>query len=342
MKTLLNTLDHVLNQTVILGYDRVGYYVRKPLWNPEDTQVDLSGKICVVTGANSGLGFATAKALAARNAQVIMACRSMERGEKARQEIIAATDNTQITLEQVDLSLIHSVNACIERLQDKYDHIDILVNNAGALFNERQETKEGFEKTFATDLLGPYLLTRGLIPLLKRSDDGRIINVSSGGMYFGKLHLEDLQYRQRPYNGAMAYAEAKRGLMILTQLWAEALKETSIKVNAMHPGWADTPGVASSLPGFRQLTQWVLRDNEEGADTIIWLAAKPHLNDRGKFFFDRRPRALHRTPNTRSSLSDIESFWNHLGKLTAGTEPFPYALKSSYEQSTTAPEHTPV
>lgn len=321
---LLNTLDDVLNQTVILGYDRVGYYVRKPLWNEEDTQVDMTGKICVVTGANSGLGFATAKALAAKGAHVIMACRNAERGEKALTKIQAATKNANIELEIVDLSRPEDVRAFAQRLQTKYAHLDVLINNAGALFNQRQETPEGFEKTFATDLLGPYLLTRLLLPLLKSATAARIINVSSGGMYFGKLHLKDLQYRHRSYNGPMAYAEAKRGMIILTQLWAKALENTSVTVNAMHPGWANTPGVADALPGFHRLTQLVLRDNAEGADTIIWLAVKPHLKHNGDFFFDRKPRDMHRSDKTRSSLSEIESFWKYLGEITEGPEPFPY------------------
>lgn len=327
LKPLLTTLDHVLNQTVVFGYDRVGYYVRKPLWNEDDTQVDMTGKICVVTGANSGLGFAATKALAAKGAHVIMACRNAERGEKARLKIQEATDNPHLVLELVDLSRMDDVRDFCQRLQEKYTHLDVLINNAGALFNKRQETPEGLEKTFATDLLGPYLLTRLLLPLLKAAPAARIINVSSGGMYFGKLHLSDLQYRHRSYNGSMAYAEAKRGMMILTQLWSKALENTSITVNAMHPGWADTPGVADALPGFHQLTQLVLRDNTEGADTIVWLAVKPELNTSGKFFFDRKPREVHRSHKTRSSLSEIESFWKYLGELTEGPEPFPYVAE---------------
>lgn len=321
---VLNTLDNLLNQTVILGYDRVGYYVRKPLWNEEDTQVDMTGKICIITGANSGLGFATAQALASKGAHVIMACRDPERGKKACTQIQQATKNIHVELELVDVSKMDDVHALVQRLQKKHAHIDVLVNNAGALFNQRQETSDGFEKTFATDLLGPYLLTRLLLPLLKAAPAARIINVSSGGMYFGKLHLKDLQYRHRSYNGPMAYAEAKRGMMILTQLWAKELENTSVTVNAMHPGWADTPGVADALPGFHQLTKLVLRDHTEGADTIIWLAVKPNLYTSGAFFFDRKSRDIHRSNNTRSSLSEIESFWKYLGEITEGAEPFPY------------------
>lgn len=324
MKYLLSSLDDLLNETVIFGYDRIGYALRQPLWDPEETNVDMSGKVCVVTGANSGLGYATAKALAQKGARVIMACRSEQRGTEAQKKLVASTGNANIELELVDLSRPEDIRAFAQRLQTRYNSLDVLINNAGALFNHREETPEGFEKTFATDLLGPYLLTRLLIPLLEKAPEARIINISSGGMYFGKLHVEDLQFKKRPYNGPMAYAEAKRGLMILTQLWARALEQSSITINAMHPGWADTPGVASSLPGFRQLTRWVLRTHEEGADTIIWLAVKPDLHTSGAFFFDRKPREVYRLPSTRSSLSDIERFWQYLGELTDGAEPFPY------------------
>lgn len=323
MNTLRHALDDLLNQTVLLGYDRIGYAIRQPLWDPQETDVDMSGKCCVVTGANSGLGYATAKALAEKGARVMIVCRSAERGAKAQQALIKATGHTDIHLAQVDMSRPEEIRAFAKQLEARNEPLDVLINNAGALFNQRKETPEGFEKTFATNLLGPYLLTRLLIPRLQQAPEGRIINVCSGGMYLGKLHLNDLQFKERSYNGAMAYAEAKRGLMILTQLWAKALAGSSLKINAMHPGWADTPGVAHSLPGFRQLTRWILRSHEEGADTIVWLAVKPRLYTSGALFFDRKTREVHRRDATRSSTSTLEQFWHHLGTLTEGAEPFP-------------------
>ncbi len=334
-KPALQALDDILNKTVIFGYDKVGYHVRKPLWREEDTHVDMTGKVCLITGANSGLGFATAKALASKGAHIIMGCRSKERGEKARQKLMEATGNTNIDLELIDLSKMDSVRDAAARIQERYAALHVLINNAGALFNERKETDAGFEQTFATDLLGPYLLTRLLLPLLKASAPARIIMVVSGGMYFGQLHLEDLQFKKREYNGSMAYAEAKRGLMVLTKLWARELAGTGVTINAMHPGWADTPGVADALPGFHKITGLVLRDNEQGADTSVWLATKPHLKASGQLFFDRKARETHRMPKTRSSLSEIETFWKHLGQLTEGEEPFPYRLRM--DKKTAAP-----
>lgn len=333
-KSLLNSLDDLLNKSVILGYDRIGYYLRQPLWDPEETAVSLKGKVCLVTGANSGLGYATALALAERDATVILVCRNQERGQQALAQIAESTGNPNLKLELIDLSDLDSVEAGCQRVLEQFERLDILVNNAGVLLNQREETAAGFETTFATHVLGAYLLTTRLLPLLKQAaqasptEHPRVIMVVSGGMYFGRLHLDDLHFAQRAYNGSMAYAEAKRGMMILSQLWARAWADSGILVNAMHPGWADTPGVASSLPGFHQLTKLVLRDQQQGADTIVWLACKPHLETSGELFFDRKVRAQHRSEQTRNSLSEIEAYWHYVGQVTQVPEPFPFQIKS--------------
>lgn len=330
-KQIIHKLDPILDKTVIFGFDRFGYLLRKNLWDPQDLEVDMRGQICVVTGANSGLGYATTRALAERGATVIMACRSRERGEQAQHELIQATHNEQIVLELVDLSLLSSVREFVGRLKAKYTHLDVLINNAGVLLNEKETTEEGFEKSFATNLLGPYVLTQELFPLLAASHSpagARVIMVSSGGMYLARLHVDDLQFDKRPYNGALAYAEAKRGMLILTKLWARAQADRGIRVNAMHPGWADTPGVQSSLPGFRLLTRAALRNNQEGADTIVWLALKRPLNTTGGFFCDRRERPEHRMESTRNAISEIESYWHKLGELSGCPAPFPLSLEA--------------
>jgi dehydrogenase/reductase SDR family protein 12 len=317
----LSRLDDLLDQTVLFGYDRVGYHLRQPLWDASETEVNLKGKVCLVTGANSGLGLATATGLAERGATVIMACRSLERGEAARQQVIQATGNQQVFVEALDVGLMQSVRDFATRLD--WPAIDVLIHNAGALLNERQQTSEGFEVTLATHVLGPYLLTNLLLP---RLHGARIILVASGGMYMAALHPEDLQFQQRPYHGATAYAEAKRGQVLLNKLWARAFAERGILVNAMHPGWADTQGVKDSLPLFRAVTQLILRNPEEGADTTIWLAANPNLRVSGEFFCDRRARGIYRSHQTRNSPSEIESWWQQIGELTHCPRPFPYRL----------------
>ncbi len=335
LNSLRKTLDDVLNTTVIFGYDRMGYHLRQPLWDPADTAVSLKGKVCLITGANSGLGYATALALAEREATVIMVCRNQERGRQALQAIAQATGNSDLHLELIDMSELESIENGCQRILERFQRLDILVNNAGVLLNQREETAAGFEKSFATNLLGPYLLTTRLQPLLQQTaqtsstEHPRVIMVVSGGLYFGKVHPEDLHFSERDYNGSMAYAEAKRGQMLLTQLWAKAWAGSGILVNAMHPGWADTPGIESSLPGFHQLTKLILRDQAQGADTIVWLACKPNLHQSGQLFFDRKARAQHRSAKTRNSLSEIESFWHYLGQVSQAPEPFPFLLNTN-------------
>ncbi|MFM8356060.1 MAG: SDR family NAD(P)-dependent oxidoreductase, partial [Gammaproteobacteria bacterium] len=190
---------------------------------------------------------------------------------------------------------------------------DVLINNAGALFNPRQVTDEGLEQSFALLLLAPYLLTERLRPLLARpaSEEPpagaatRVINVLSGGMYTQRIDVEDLQSARGPYSGAVAYARAKRGLMILTEEWARQWRDDGIVVNAMHPGWADTPGVETALPGFRRLTRPLLRTPEEGADTAVWLAAAPEAAEvSGALWLDRERHPAHVIPGTRETAGE--------------------------------------
>ena len=161
---------------------------------------------------------------------------------------------------------------------------------------QRTHTDEGFELTFATNVLGPFLLTNLLLDTLRRGAPLRIVNVSSGGMYTQKLDVDDLQLEQREYDPPAFYAHTKRCEVILTELWAERLRGSGVSVHAMHPGWADTPGVRTSLPRFRKLTRPLLRDSAQGADTIVWLATADEPAERsGLFWHDREPRPLHRS-----------------------------------------------
>jgi NAD(P)-dependent dehydrogenase (short-subunit alcohol dehydrogenase family) len=194
-----------------------------------------------------------------------------------------------------------------------------LVNNAGVLLPEREETQEGLEKTFATNLLGHFVLTNLLIEKLEAP--ARIINVSSGGMYSQRIRVDDLQMERGAYDGTVAYARTKRGQVILTELWAESLRSRGIVVHSMHPGWADTPGVSGSLPRFYKLTKPLLRTPEQGADTIVWLCASDEAaRSTGQFWHDRRPRPPHRFRRTRETESERTLLWERLTKLSADSQ----------------------
>jgi NAD(P)-dependent dehydrogenase (short-subunit alcohol dehydrogenase family) len=268
----------------------------------------------VITGASSGLGYATAQELARRGADLTLVVRDRVKAEKAVADLQLETGNCDIRYELADLSLMADVDSLVERMKKNGRPIDVLVNNAGALFNPRSETNEGLEQSFALLLLSPYRLTEGLKPLLLMASSPRVINVVSGGMYSQALNVEQLLVPDTPaYSGSEAYARQKRALMVLTQEWAAEWEGEGIVVNAMHPGWADTPGVRSALPQFRKLTRHVLRSSEEGADTIVWLAVATEAGSvSGKLFLDRAERTVHLLSKTKGSRQETEKLMDFL------------------------------
>jgi NAD(P)-dependent dehydrogenase (short-subunit alcohol dehydrogenase family) len=246
-----------------------------------------------------------------------MLVRNRSKGEKARSEISQTTGSNNLFLEIVDLSRLSDIRDFVERFQHRTDRLDVLINNAGVLLDERQESVDGIELTLATNIVGPFLLTRLLIPLLKQSAPARIIVVSSGGMYARKLNVDDLQFKQEAYSGVMAYAQTKRAQVILTELGAKRLAGSGVTINAMHPGWVKTPGLQTSLPLFSKLTNFSLRTPAQGADTIVWLAVAPHLvAESGKFWFDRRARETHKINRTKSSTAERQQLWAECVRLS--------------------------
>jgi len=309
-------LSRIVDPFIVSSFDRTGFRIHSLTFRPEDLDVDLSSRRCLVTGANSGIGFETALALADLGAGVVLLCRNAQRGEEAAAQIRQQTGNRRISLEIVDLSDLASVRAAAAALAA--GPVDVLVHNAGVLPDERIETRDGLELTFATHVVGPHLLTRLLRPSLEKSPDARVIWVSSGGMYTRGLNLEDPNWTQRDYDGVRAYAETKRAQVILAELWAEELRAFPIAVNAMHPGWADTPAVESSLPRFHRITRNILRTPAEGADTVVWLSACPRAREStGRFFFDRKERRTHLLPFTRESDRDRAVLWELCERLCA-------------------------
>ena len=299
-----------------LGFTRFGYEHRRKSWRP--ITESLQGRTAVVTGATSGLGQVVARQLAGLGARVILVGRSQDKLGAAITEIKDATGNPEVRGEQADLSLMSEVRSLAERLLEREPSLHILVNNAAVLPTEKTLTEEGFETAFATDLLSPWLLTRLLIPRLRESAPARIINVSSGGMYLSGIDLDQLENPTGRYDGSRAYARAKRGLMILTERWAEELEGSGVVVNAMHPGWADTPGVQDSLPGFHKLTRAVLRTPEQGADTIVWLAAASEAGEvSGKLWLDREPHLAAILPGTEGDPEQREQLIDKLTRLAA-------------------------
>lgn len=306
-------LDSALDFTVAPGYTKLGFQTRRRLgWQPLEAGC-MIGRSVIVTGASSGLGLAAARGLSELGARVTILVRDRERGERAALQIDRGGG---VAVELADLSSLASVRSFAARFAKQHASLNVLVNNAGVLAGERELSVDGNELTFATNVLGMFVLTNELLPLLHLGAPSRIINVSSGGMYSAGLDADDLQSTQRDYSGTEAYARSKRAEVVLSEIWAQRLRGSGIVVHSMHPGWADTPGVQSSLPTFRRLTGPLLRSAEEGADTIVWLAAAPEpANSSGLFWHDRRPRPTHRLPWTRESARERRELWEACVRL---------------------------
>jgi NAD(P)-dependent dehydrogenase (short-subunit alcohol dehydrogenase family) len=315
-------LSALVDPGVVFSFDRTGFAIHALAFDPDDLDVDLAGRRCLVTGANSGIGYETSLALADLGADVVLLCRDRARGDAAAERIRAQTGSRRVSVETLDVASLASVRAAAERLAA--DPVHVLVHNAGVLPAERVVTAEGLELCFATHVAGPHLLTSLLRPALARAGGARVVWVSSGGMYTRGLQLDDPQWRTRRerYDGVAAYAETKRAQVVLAELWAEALADAGVAVNSMHPGWADTPAVRSSIPGFWRVTRRILRTPAEGADTVVWLAASPRAGAlTGRFVFDRVPRRTHWLPGTRESAADRRRLWQLVERATAPRRP---------------------
>ncbi len=257
----------------------------------EPVRADLSGKTCLVTGASAGIGKAAAGELAALGARVLMAVRDLGKGEAVRQEITRATPDARVELAGVDLASQQSIRTSARELAGRAPRLDVLVNNAGVWLNRRRTSLEGIELTWATNVLGPFLLTRLLLPQLAAAPRARIVNVAS--QLARGLDLSDVQYERRPYVGREAYAQSKQAGRMLTWALARRLKGTGLTVNALHPGFVATEifGKGGGLLGAiaSLYSKASARSPREGADTVVYLAASAEVAGRsGRFWIDRR------------------------------------------------------
>lgn len=295
--------------SVIGSYGRGGYRLRSPDFDPADLAVDLTGEVHVVTGATSGIGLAAARALAGLGATVVLVGRDPGRLGRAVAEV-----GPRARAEVCDLSDLAAVEALCARLAAELPRIDALVHNAGLIAHERALTAQGHEAAFATHVLAPYLMSRRLAPRL--APGGRLVWVSSGGMYTQRLDLTKAQALDGPYDGVRAYAQHKRAQVLLSERFAAELGP-GVTSNAMHPGWVDTPGVERGIPTFYRRMRRFLRTPEQGADTIVWLAAAPRLaSTTGLFFLDRVARRTEVVPGTRHGEADRQALWDLCRKLT--------------------------
>lgn len=300
-------LDGLLDRTIAPGYSRLGYEVRERFWTALDPNA-LDGATVMVTGANSGIGKAIAAGVAKLGATVLMTVRDRARGDAARDDILAEVPTADLVVQRCDMSDLADVRAFAAEVTARRPWLDAVIHNAGVMPPERTYTEQGHELSLSTHVLGPVLLTELLLPALTATPDPRVVLMSSGGMYTQALPVEDIEYRTGHYRGATAYARSKRVQVALTPRLAQRWPVT---VSSMHPGWADTPGVAESLPAFRRLTGPVLRTPEQAADTAIWLTATTPTPPSGKFWHDRAIRPTHYLPISHDSQADLDWVWNY-------------------------------
>ncbi len=307
-------ISRALDTTIAPGFSRVGFAVRSRLQHWSDvSRTDLSGKVIVITGPTSGLGEATAHILASTGAQLVLVGRNAEKCARTADAMRSASPGCDPVVVIAEMGDLDSVADASRKIREQFPRIDVLIHNAGALLNERTESRQGIEQTIASHVVGPHLMTSLLRDSL-RAANGRVVTVSSGGMYgatLPNLHTgESLEMSESSYNGTRQYAIAKRAQVTLNEMWAE--KEPNVTFVAMHPGWADTPGVQESIPLFRMLTRPILRTAREGADTIAWLASVyPLPRSSGTFWSDREVRPIHKTPISRRSdtASARDALW---------------------------------
>jgi NAD(P)-dependent dehydrogenase (short-subunit alcohol dehydrogenase family) len=255
---------------------------------------NMNEKICLVTGANSGIGKVTAKALAAGGATVIMVCRNRDKGESARGEIVRETRNENVSLMIADFSDLSQIRRLAAGVRAKYPRLHALVNNAGAYNGKRKLTADGYEATFAVNHLGYFMLTVELLDLLKSSAPARIVNVSSDAHRSAHIDFSDLNL-ENGYSGWKAYGQSKLANALFTYELARRLEGTGVTANCMHPGVVGTAffnnigGLAGKIMG---LFAPFMRTPEKGAETVIWLASSPEVEGiTGKYFVDRKERA---------------------------------------------------
>jgi dehydrogenase/reductase SDR family protein 12 len=313
-------MSYLLRSSAFLAYGTSKFVKSGIPFPPFDSidQLDLNGKSFMVTGANSGLGYATSRFFASRGGTVHMICRDKDRGDKALQEVQEVNANATVHLHICDVSEMDQIRGLVEKFRNDKIPLDVLVNNAGVMLANKEVTSTGLDKTFATNVLSNFLLTTLLIPVLSESKDPRVIFVSSGGGLTEDLNEKDTNFSQfQPWDGMRAYAITKRQQIALTEKFDSLY--SNISFFCMHPGWVDTPQVAQAMPKFYNLYKNSLRSLEQGVDTICWLATSDKVNKKmsGLFFRDRQEEYKH-LPLVGSPYSDKKRtyLWNVCCELT--------------------------
>ncbi len=282
---------------------------------------NIEGKQVLVTGASRGIGRATALELARRGANVSLMVRSRELGEKVVEEMRALGTKSRIDLFIVDLSSLKDIRRAAAEYIEKHDRLDVLINNAGAINMEREVTADGFERTFATNHLGYFLLTDLLLGLLEKSAPSRIVNVASEAHRQGHIDFDDIMYEKRAYGGFGSYGQSKLANILFTRELAKKLEGKNITANSLHPG-VIASGFGRNNKGvfgwiMRNLASPFLGSEESGAKTSVYLACSPDVEGKtGLYWKDSHegtPTSAARDDETAARL------WTLSQKLVSDT-----------------------
>ncbi|XP_027577400.1 retinol dehydrogenase 13-like [Pipra filicauda] len=295
---------------------------RRPPWDPRKCPADLTGKTVIVTGANSGIGKCVAMDLARRNARTILACRSRERGQAAVEEIRAATGNPAVVLRLLDTGSLASVRAFARAVLREEPRLDVLVNNAGVTGLPFTITSERLEQTFATNYLGPFLLTNLLLDLLKASAPSRVVNVSSFRHSVGTADSGFLTGQRHPGGYDAAYSSTKLMNLLFTAELARRLRGTGVTANALSPGVVSTSIMRHFSWAVRALFVLLrpfIKSAEQGAASTIFCAVSEEAEGvSGKYFDSSCRLALPSAPARDAALA--RKLWEASERLTGLTE----------------------
>lgn len=288
--SITGVLDAALDRSVVLGYTKIGSRLRSLWWPADPPRKAMAGKRVVVTGATSGLGEAMAQSFAELGATVHLLGRNPEKVRHSAGVIRGRVPGSVVIDELCDVGDLDAVREWTDDLSGRIDALHGLVHNAGVMPKARDVTPQGHELQLACHVVGPHLITERLLPLLHDATESSVVFVSSGGMYSARLDAEDMESTRGDYDGVRVYARTKRMQVVLADAWAERLAHTDVRVESMHPGWAETPGVSEALPTFQKFTRPLLRDAGDGGDTAVWLVATRPDSTPPHFWHDRAQR----------------------------------------------------
>ncbi len=267
-------------------------------------------KICIITGANSGIGFETAKVLANDGINIVMVCRNRQKADAARRNILDLTPKASIDIVICDFSNQQDIRKAAEEITNQYEKIDVLINNHGFIAAERRETADGLEETFAVNHIGYFLFTNLLLDTLKKADSARIINVASNAHRNGMFNPDDLQSKKK-FKALKVYGTTKLFNILFTKELAKRLNETHITANCLHPGVVRSNFAKNSnfmIRWFWKIAAPFMISSKKGAETTVYLATSKEVENVNGAYFNNKKVAVPR--KNAQNMEHAQQLWD--------------------------------